>query len=178
MDCKTANRKIEDFRDDTLDEQTRDRMMGHLGACEQCRTRLARLDRLEIQLHAAMKKFPVPDDFPSRIAAAIQKETIDRTEPVRLFWLRQAALVAACLLALLAFVQFRSGSKPGVSTVQAPAPQTAERPSFEPGPADHGIGRPFVITDRGRIPYAGRTYIAICRMIHGTPQLTVEAFPN
>ena len=178
MDCQHASEHMEDFRNNILDEPTRRHLEDHLGECEPCRSRLARLDRLDSQLHAAMKKFPVPDDFPTRIAAAIQKETIDRTEPVRLFWLRQAARPAACLLTLLAFVQFRSGSKPGVSTVQAPAPQTTERPSFEPGPADHGIGRPFVITDRGRIPYAGKTRVMISWMIHGTPQLTVEAFPN
>jgi len=178
MNCESARQDIEDFRDGTLNEQTQGRLTEHFAECEHCRARLAQLDRLDSQLHAVMKKSVLPDDFASRIAAAIQKETIGRAEPIRLFWLRQAALLAACLLVLLAFVQFGGRPKPQVSTVHIVAPQATARPFFEPGPADGGIGKPFVITGDGKVPYAGKTRIATSRMIHGTPQLTVEAFAN
>jgi hypothetical protein len=89
---------------------------------------------------------------------------------------RHDALLAAALLVLLALVQFSGRPKPVASPVPAVVPQAALRSLFEPGPADDGIGKPFVITSEGRRPYDGKAYIAIARRIHGTPQLIVEAF--
>jgi hypothetical protein len=178
MDCKTVSSLIEDFRDSALDKATKRQVVDHLGECEDCRRLLTRLDKLDGELRAALNAPKTPPGLTARIAAAIQNENISaRTAPTPAFWIKQAAMLAACLLAILAFWRIRSEpdspeGRPAVSQNAVPK----EPPFFEPGPEDRGIGKPFVVTSDGKTPYAGKPGIIISKIVNGTPQLTVEAF--
>lgn len=177
MDCRTAAQQIEHFREGVLDNDIREQVLAHLGECETCRRTLATLDVLDKRLAAAMAR-PIPPNFASRIAAAIEQEEIGRRNPSAMFWIQQAALLAACLMVILVFWPGEPNPPEPVVPATVVQTQARERPFFEPGPEDHGVGKPFVIAARGKTAYAGKTHIVVSQREGRTPQLTVDAFPK
>jgi len=164
MDCKTARGLIEPYRGRDLDEGTEALLVEHLGACKRCRKVLSGLDVVDRRLRSAMTAVLPSAGFAGRVEAALSRAPqANPVEVVRLVWLKPALLAASVLA-----VAFAGWMAPRV--YQAVSQRRVE--------AEHGIGRPFVVSEKGRTCYSGDTGIEVARVVRGAPELVVEVFPE
>jgi len=198
MDCKRAAALFDDFRDESLSAAAEAALRSHLSECKHCRQALGDRDILEQRLRTAMAVGEPSDDLAARITTAIQLAG-QPEPPRRAEWLRPVALAAAaCAVVSLVIWHLtlpeaeQAGPEPeGVVAIfhhdQAPPPIRAARPkqTVKPRQVAKGAarrefppGKAFVIGRNESKPYDGPTYMRVARLVNGTPEFIVDAFPE
>jgi anti-sigma factor RsiW len=177
MNCREARAVLDDFLDDSLQAAGRKAVLDHLAGCPECRGRLAGLDEVDSRLQDALGEMEPSRDFSARVMQQVAQAEVPRAIRFRPAWWSLAA-AAACLLLVAGAGVVLSMSRSGTAS-HARSGARSPAASVQPDRSQlFGIGPAFVIHEAGARPYTGRTSIRTGRVVKGTPELIVDAFPE
>ncbi|MFC1462185.1 zf-HC2 domain-containing protein [Verrucomicrobiota bacterium] len=192
MECKKAAALLEDFREEALPAADEAALHEHLSECKRCRHALSNIDILEERLRNAMAVAGPSDGFAARMRTAIQ--LAGQPKPPRpVEWSRPVALAAAACAVVSLVVWYLTTPEPepadpepqGVVAIfhhdQVPQPNRPVKPKQVVKPVarrEFPPGKAFVIGRKDTKPYDGPTYMRVVRIVDGTPELMVDAFPG